>query len=53
MRKNKLQYQEASNGLEAVEKYKDQSRSFDTILMGKPCPQIPLNLHFPISLQIL
>ena len=53
MKKNKLRYQEASNGLEAVEKYKDQSRNFDTILMGKPYPQIPLTLHFPVSLQIL
>jgi len=53
MRKNKLPYQEASNGLEAVEKYKDEPRSFDTILMGKPCPQIPLTFQFSISLQIL
>ncbi|RMZ66283.1 sensor histidine kinase response [Pyrenophora seminiperda CCB06] len=35
MRKNGLPYQEASNGLEALEKYKNEPRSFDTILMGK------------------
>ncbi|KAG9384836.1 sensor histidine kinase response [Pyrenophora tritici-repentis] len=38
MRKNKLSYQEASNGLEAVEMYKDESCSFDTILMDMSMP---------------
>ncbi|KAL7776876.1 hypothetical protein CFE70_007296 [Pyrenophora teres f. teres 0-1] len=38
MRKNKLPYQEASNGLEAVEKYKDEPCRFDTILMDMSMP---------------
>jgi hypothetical protein len=38
MRKNGIQYQEAENGLEALQQYQEGKRKFDVILMGEfPC----------------
>jgi CheY-like chemotaxis protein len=35
MRKNGIQYQEAENGLEALQQYQEGTRKFDVILMGE------------------
>lgn len=35
MQKNGLQYEEATNGLEALQAYQASVRKFDVILMGK------------------
>jgi CheY-like chemotaxis protein len=38
MRKNGIQYQEASNGLEALQKYQEGTHKFDVILMDMSMP---------------
>ncbi|KAL1797282.1 hypothetical protein ACET3X_003888 [Alternaria dauci] len=38
MKKNGLQFEEASNGQEALDKYQDESRKFDVILMDMSMP---------------